>query len=71
MSSNKEDILDMVRLTENEVDIESADVLTCKHCWEMEQLKCYDLTNFLTYALLYTCHSFMTHFLTDTSPFLL
>ena len=39
MSSNKEDILDMVRLTENEVDIESADVLTCKHCREMEQLK--------------------------------
>ena len=33
--------------------------------------ECYDLTNFLTYALLYTCHSFMTHFLTDTSPFLL
>ena len=31
--------------------------------------RCYDLTNFLTYALLYPCHSFMTHFLTDTSPF--
>ena len=29
---------------------------------------CYDLTNFLTYALLYPCHSFMTHFLNDTSP---
>ena len=30
---------------------------------------CYDLTNFLIYVLLYPCHSFMTHFLTDTSPF--